>query len=364
MSGAAASWGVAMKWGAEKAADEINKAGGVKVGDKRYRIEVIAYDNKYTAAEGAKVGQTLFSRDRVNYVVGSLGTAPTQALQSLSEREGKLLFTTAFGKALKGPKFPLTFTQLNTPSELLPHLYGHVKKAHPEVKTVALINPNDATGQDTEPYSKKLWSALGVEVVSSDWFERGTTDFQPLVSKLVRLKPDIVEVTNGPPVTAGVIFKELKVQGWKGVQIIAASTGERDFVTAAGDAANGTYVGQSGDFTGDKATPVHQRLNKASLEELKEPINALHLCAWDAVMALRAGIERAQSLEPKKIAEALPQTVFESSWGPASFGSAEVYGTPQQLLIPSIISQVRDGKPVEVSRANPAELEARLKERK
>jgi branched-chain amino acid transport system substrate-binding protein len=364
MSGPAASWGIHMKWGAEKAAEEINRTGGIKVAGKAYKVQVIAYDNKYNATEGAKTAQLLFNRDGVDFVIGSLGTAPTQALQSISEREGKLLFTTAFGKALKGPKFPLTFTQLNTPVELLPQMYGYIKKVHPNVKTVALLNPNDATGQDTEPQSQKLWKSLGVEVVSSDWFERSTTEFQPIVSKFARLKPDIIEITNGPPTTAGVVYKELAVQGWKGVKIVVASSGERDFVTSGGPAVEGTYVGNAADMTGQAATDLQKRLNKLVMDEIQQPLSPLTLCTWDSMMALKAGIEKAQSVDPKKVAAALPTIVFESSWGPAAFGGAENYGTPQQMLIPTVISQIQNGKPVEVLRVLPKELEEKLKTKK
>src|ERR1700760_825202 len=90
MSGAGASWGLLAEWTAKQAADEINKAGGVTVGGKNYTFEVVAYDNKYTASEGAKVGQALINRDGVRYVVFALGMAPVQALQALSEKEGAI----------------------------------------------------------------------------------------------------------------------------------------------------------------------------------------------------------------------------------------------------------------------------------
>ena len=38
-----------------KAAQEIREAGGVKVGSQTVNFDCVAYDNKYTAAEGAKV---------------------------------------------------------------------------------------------------------------------------------------------------------------------------------------------------------------------------------------------------------------------------------------------------------------------
>src|SRR5262245_27409521 len=69
MSGAGASWGLLAEWTAKQAADEINKGGGLAIGGKTYTFEVVAYDNKYTASEGAKVGQALINRDGIRYVV-------------------------------------------------------------------------------------------------------------------------------------------------------------------------------------------------------------------------------------------------------------------------------------------------------
>src|ERR1700761_6913917 len=94
MSGAGASWGILAEWTAKQAAEEINKAGGVKVGDKTYTFEAVGFDNKYTASEGAKVGQAIINREGMRYVVFALGMAPVRALQALSEKEGAILFTT------------------------------------------------------------------------------------------------------------------------------------------------------------------------------------------------------------------------------------------------------------------------------
>ena len=53
MSGAAAVWGLGMEWTAKQAAEKINLEGGVTVGGKKYNFAVVAYDNKYTAAEAS-----------------------------------------------------------------------------------------------------------------------------------------------------------------------------------------------------------------------------------------------------------------------------------------------------------------------
>ncbi len=360
MSGAAAVWGLGMEWLAKEAAKQVNESGGVKVGGKTYRFEVVAYDNKYNAAEGTKVAQTLLNRDDIKYVVGSVGTAPVMALQSLSERKGALLFTTAWGSSIKGPKFPLTFTQINTPAEVIPPLYGYVKQENPAIKTVAMLNPNDATGKETEVVARKVWESLGVKVVSSDWYERGTTEFQPIAAKLLGLKPDVVDLGTAPPGDSGVVFKELKVLGWNGVKVVPAGTSAEAMIKIGGDSVDGVYMGLSADYDGPQATEVQRKLNKGLRAAVGEPINVVQIGGYDAVMALKAGMEAANSLEPAAIAAALPKIVFEVSYGKTAFGAKDTYGSPQHLLLPAIVTQVKGGKLVEVKRLVPAELTRRL----
>ncbi|MCC7047449.1 MAG: ABC transporter substrate-binding protein [Alphaproteobacteria bacterium] len=361
LSGNGSTWGLGMKWAAEAAAKQINGQGGIKADGKAYTLEVIAYDNKYNTADGTKVAQTLFSRDNVDFVVGVMGTGPTQALQAIAERRDKLIFTTAWGRSVKGPEHPLTFTQAHTSSESMPELFAYIKKEHPSAKTVALINPNDATGKAVEADARAFWSSIGMNVVMSDFFERDTTAFQSVATKIVQAKPDIVDASSGPPDIAGQIFKELRTQGWKGIQVIAAGGSAATLTKTAGEAADGTYMGLVVDFASPAATETQRRLNGEAEKVLGEPLNPVHVSTWDATMALKAGIEKANSLDPKKVADALRTVVFESSYGPAAFGGAETYGIAEQILVPVTVAAVRNGKIVELARVKPKELEERLK---
>ncbi|HUT51068.1 MAG TPA: ABC transporter substrate-binding protein [Alphaproteobacteria bacterium] len=360
LSGAAASWGKGMEWAGQKAVEKINAEGGVKAGGKTYMLKLIVLDNKYNAAEGTKVAHTLINREGVKFIAGALGTAPTKALQSISERKGVLLMTTAWGRSVKGPKFPLTFTQANTPAEVLPQLYGYIKKAHPDVKTVALFNPNDASGKEIEKDARATWAKLGVKVIISDFFERGTTQFQSVATKISRAKPDIVDMSSGPPATAGLVFKELAVQGWKGVKVVAAGTAATSFLKTGGKAVDGTYLGVASNFDSATATAIQRSLSAEARKKLGEPMNALFISAWDSVMAIKAGIEKANSANPREVAKVLPKIVFASSYGPTAFGAAHEYGSPQQMLVPSIVSQIKGNTVVEVARSVPAELKKKI----
>jgi len=359
MSGAGASWGVLAEWTAKQAAGEINKSGGVRIGDQTYTFEAVAFDNKYTASEGAKVGQAIINREGMRYVVFALGMAPVRALQALSEKEHAILFTTGAGKSIKGPQFPFTFTQLNTPFERYPPFFEFVTKENPNARSVVVVEPNDATGQDAGEVSGREWGKLGVRLIDMNFYERGTTEFSPLVTRIIAQNPDIIDFSEMPPSDVGLVLAGLDDQGWKGVKVWSAGTAAADLIKSAGASAEGTYMALAGDFGAAGAPEVQRRLEVGAMKDLGEHMNAISVSAWDAMMAIRAAMEKARSVDPDKVRQALPDVVFESSYGPAAFGGKEEYGSAQQMLLPVLISQVKDGKTIERARIVPPELAAR-----
>lgn len=359
LSGAAANWGKGSEWLCNAAAKEIAEEGGVKVGGKVYNYKCVAYDNKYNAAEGTKVAQTLLNREGIKFIGGSLGTAPVKALQSLSERQGVLHFTTAWGSSIKGPNFPLTFTIMNTPNEISYALTRYIKEANPAVKTVALLNPNDATGQETEMIARKAWSAAGVKVISSDWYDRGTTEFQPIASKIAAAKADTVDLGSTPPGDSGIVFKELQVLGWKGVRVVQVGTGAEAIVATGGAAAEDTYLGAAVVFDSVQVTPRQRKLNEGGRAATGENLNSVQIAFYDSVKALKAAMEASQSIDPKVVAAMLPKVKFESFYGPSSFGRKDTYGSDQQILIPVIVTQIKGGKLTEVKRIESEEMKQR-----
>src|SRR2546426_11225407 len=68
LSGPAAAWGIPHKQAMELVFDEVNAKGGLEVGGKKYKLEVVAYDHKYVIAEGVATVNRLIAKDDVKYV--------------------------------------------------------------------------------------------------------------------------------------------------------------------------------------------------------------------------------------------------------------------------------------------------------
>ena len=351
LSGAGAVWGKGGEMMCQKAAEEINAAGGVKVAGKTYRFECVAYDNKYTAAEGIKVAQTLLNRDGVKFVSCAVGTAPIEALQSLSDRQGALMMHTSWGTNTKGPKHPTSFTVMNTPVEIMPAMVSVIKKTYPQANTIVTLNANDASGHENESISNPIWAKAGFKILTSDFYERGTTEFQPIAARLMSYRPDIVDLASAPPADAGRIFKELDVLGFKGVKISDNATGPDALKATGGASVEGVYMGAAVTLDGAGVTAHQRKLNDEVRAAVGEPINIVGAGCYDAVMSLKSAMEKSQSIEPKDVAATLPTVKFPSFYGnETTFGGKVYYGIDQQMLLPVFITRIEGGRLVEAAR--------------
>lgn len=353
LSGAGAAWGKTTEWMCRQAAKEISEAGGIKVKGVSHPVECLVYDNKYTAAEGAKIAQTLLNRDKVRYLA-VLGGAPGAATQALSERQGALMFNLSWAKSSKGPKFPLSFSVVNSAIEIAPAMVEYIVKTHPQAKTVALFNVNDATGRETHDAARPVWEKAGIKVLASDFYERGTTEFQPAAARLMALKPDIVDIASAPPAEAGQMLKELTALGFKGIKITDNGTSADGLVTIGGAAVEGVYLGAALPFEGPGMTDRQRQLNAQAKAYSGVSLDSLTMAGYDAVYMLKAAAEKAQSLEPKDLAAVMPTVRYRSFVADdVALGGKDVYGSVQQPILPVYITQIVNGKLVERARIAP-----------
>jgi len=79
MSGPGAAWGINMQRGVSMAIDDINKAGGMKVGNDVYRMDFAAGDTKYTGSVAVSEAARLVFEQGLKHVIGPIGSSPTIA---------------------------------------------------------------------------------------------------------------------------------------------------------------------------------------------------------------------------------------------------------------------------------------------
>src|SRR6266498_5273947 len=214
LSGPAAPWGIPHKQATELIFEEINSQGGLDVGGKKYKLEVVAYDHKYVIAEGVATVNRLIAKDGVKFI-SILGGTVVKATEETVNEARVLNLPLAYADGLVSPRNPYTFHSFPSPPETTT-FWNWIKQNHPSIKRVASITPNDDTGWWSLKVETKYAEKLGYEVVAREFFERVVTDFNPLLLRVLAQKPDIISVLASPAGSVGLIVKQARELGFKG----------------------------------------------------------------------------------------------------------------------------------------------------
>lgn len=342
LSGAGAAWGQGMKNAAEIAAAQANEKGGLEVGGKKYRVEVVAYDDKYQANEAVTVANRLVFEDKVKYIIGPVGSAPVLAIQPITEKNKVILLTLGFtSKALAADK-PYTFRPNVTTAEVSQAQIDWIVKAHKLTKVGALF-PNDETGQqialDLDAAYKKAGSAL----VAKEFFERDRVDFVPLLTRMMARGIDAIELDGNSPSTAGLIVKQARELGFAGKIARTGGPATQEIVNVAGKKAT---EGMLVHTPIDPALPSTKAYADLYTARYKQAMNGFSPSFYDGTQMLFEAMRRAGSVtDTDKVRTELEKlTDFAGALGTLSWTGKAMYGIDHQLNAPFYVAEVVDGQ--------------------
>jgi len=338
LSGPAAPWGIPHKNATELIFDEINGQGGLEIGGKKYKLEVVAYDHKYVIAEGVATVNRLIAKDGVKYI-SVLGGAVVKANEEPVNENGVLNLPLAYAEGLVSPKNPLTFHSFPSPPETTT-FWKWIKEHQPQIKRVATISPNDDTGWWSIKVETAFVEKLGYQMAGREFFERSMTDFNPVLLRILAQKPDIISVLASPAGSVGLIIKQARELGFKGRFIHIGQVDTSVVANIAGKAnVEGMWV------HGYVQSPLPEKVKSWQARYTKKygEWNATSIDFTNPAFAFVAAVKKAQSLDPKKIGEAMRTVEFDNLWGKAHFGGKDYYGIGNQIIYPMPFSEVKDG---------------------
>jgi branched-chain amino acid transport system substrate-binding protein len=239
LTGAIAHSGKDHLIGAEVAADRINASGGVKVGDKKYLLEIVPLDDQY------KPDLTVTAVRRMLgggvKIISTLGTGQSMAALELADPEGFLLLhistgpsTTAKGVKM-GVRIPSTMDSYATSTA------DALLTLRPQVEKVAVIWNTDPGHKAWGEIFSKTWTGHGKKIVASEGLDfRKATDFYPVLSKTLPLKPDaLLVITMDEPLS--MVVKQARELGYQGYFIAYEGTGDR-IADLAGQEIDGKFM--------------------------------------------------------------------------------------------------------------------------
>jgi len=349
LSGSAALWGKAMNQGVELAADEFNAKGGLKVGNTLYKIKVMEEDDKYTGAAAVAAASKLIHQEGVKFITGPLGTPTTLAIQPITEKEKVVIMTNASGDAC-GKDKPYTFRI--GPSFLLGiagNLQAATEKYPGRIKKIAYICTNDHAGWDTAKIVEAVAhsKALGWEIVAKEFYERGMTDFHPLLARVLPKKPDLIETAGIPSIEAALVASQAHGMGYRGLQ-----TGMLIMPKLQSEKGGQGAEGMIGFWGVDYDMPWITKGQKDLYEKFKAKWpgqTMLHQVevAYSGTKGAFLAIEKAGTFDTTTVTKAFENLTWDVPAGKAEWLDFDAYGykgIKRQISIPHPITELRGGK--------------------
>ena len=188
MSGPSAITGEGVMWGGTMAVDEINAKGGIM----GRRVEAYFGDNKGTPGEAVSAVRKLVDVDKVDVIVGQthsgacLGSMPIiKELQvpQVTESCSNPKIREMSGKGGNEWQFRVNIDDLMMANAFAKYIAKHAR-------TVSVVAQNDDFGRGAATAYDSAFKKAGVKLVSTEFFDRGQSDYRPLLTRLKRSNPE------------------------------------------------------------------------------------------------------------------------------------------------------------------------------
>lgn len=352
LSGGGTAWGLAVQRGVEMAVDEVNKAGGLTIGGKTYQPKLIMFDDQYTAAGGRTAAERLINVEGVKYIIGPIGSPSALAVVPIANEAKVVVLSNGYAADIlrKSGEGAYNFRAMNSNIEFGPAMIRWLREHHPEIKKVAIIVTNDATGQAVLPTLGADYKAAGIEVWSES-YERGTKEFMPLLTRMLTQNVDLLDLNSNAPGEAGLLLKQARQVGFKKMIWQVGGPSVDEIISIAGPLANGFLSYDVFDFNdpGAKSFVDTYRAKWSGV------INAQTPGWYNATKILFKALQQAGSLDTDKVRDALVKIEGYDAgiYGPVTWGGKANYGIAHQLLNKFWITEVKDGAPHALSVLSP-----------
>ena len=322
------------------AVERINSKGGVKVGGKSYKFEIIYYDDESNSKRAAQLAERLIKQDGIKYMLGPYSSGLTKAMAPVTE-ENKIPMVEANGASrslfTKGYKY--LFAVLSPANQYLEVAIDlAVEKNGGKPVKIAMAFEQDAFSQDVRLGIVDAAKRTGSKIIIDDKLPKELNDMAATLAKVKATKPDVLVVSGHSKgaLTAIRQIAEMKVDvpmlamthcdasklakqhGKKSEYALCAAQWHKTLSYKDKFFGNGKKYDK--DFTKEYGyAPPYQSAESSA-----------------ALLVYKDAFERANSFDTEKLRNALAKTDMQTFYGNIKFGSGG-----QNTAKPMVLFQVR-----------------------
>jgi branched-chain amino acid transport system substrate-binding protein len=350
VTGSLAAEAKTAKDGYDFMAREINAHGGIPVGNKHYRVQIVYYDDQSNANQAVQLYEKLINEDHVDFLLGPYSSGVTLAVSPIAEKyKIPMVVAHAATPSIYQQGFHYIFGTLNVIDQYTQPLFAmlHSIKGPNRPKTVAILNENALASQAFADSAAAMAKKYGFTVVYKQNFPNPTSDFSPLLSAANAAHPDIM-LTGGYTLGMIGLVKQaaqlhMSIPAW----MFMLGPTVPGFLPAVGRdgeylmepiqwAPNWATKDQIFGWTASQFAKVFRKM-MGYTPDYHPPQSAA------ALEAFYLAIKKAGSLNPQRVRNALANIHFSSFYGKVCFNKLG-----EEACKSMGIAQIQGGKPVVV----------------
>ena len=344
--------GASFKNAAEMAVKEINDAGGLDVGGKKYQIDFTIEDNAGKADQSASAAQKLITQNNVIAIIGPNASRYAIPASEIAESNKTVLIspwstnpqTTLDAKTGQPKKyvFRAAFIDPFQGRVVAKFALDNLKAKNAAVLYDIASDYNKGIAE----FFKQTFEENGGKVVAFETYTTGDKDFTAQLTKIKDTNPDVIFLPN--------YYSEVPLQiqqahrlGITAPFLGSDSWGSAELLTLCGADCEGYYF--STHYAADNATPVAKKFIDAYKAKYGNTPDDVAALTYDSFGLLWEALKSAGKVDRQAVRDALAKIPnYEGVTGTMQF--KEGSGDP---IKSAVILQIKDGKFNFFANANP-----------
>jgi branched-chain amino acid transport system substrate-binding protein len=304
---------------------KINAAGGINVGGKKMKVELVKYDYQSDGQRAAQLAEKLITDDKVDFLLSPYGSGHTKIVATVAARyEMPVVACVASSESVFDQNFKYLFGTLSPNGGMTSAMVAFFKSKLPTLKRVAVLGRDDVFPKSMAQGISAAAKAAGLDVVYDQLYAVGTMDHSAAVSAIKAASPDWIYVTG---YTQDLILarKQMADLGAK-APIVTMVTGPayKEYTDGLGNLANGvtssSWWHHATNYKGIGVWPTTADFYREFVAANKSDPDYVHASCAASIDVLANAIERAGTLDKRKVRDALAATDVSTFYGPVKFG--------------------------------------------
>ena len=295
ITGANASFGAQLTQGVQQAVEDINKGGGI-LGQK---LEVEPGDDVSDPKQGVSVANK-FVGDGVKFVIGHFNSGVTIPASDVYTENGVLFISPSATNPKVTDRGLWDAFRTCGRDDQQGLVWAELARDKLKGKKIAIVHDKTTYGKGLADAARDNMHKFGVNEVLYEGVNTGEKDYSAIVSKIKESGADYL-MWGGLHTEGGLILRQMRDQGMNTVMISGDGITDSEFAQIGGPGVEGTLM----TFGPEPRNNPNAKDAVASFKAKGFDPQGYTLYSYAGVQIIKQAAEKANSLDPKKVAEAM-----------------------------------------------------------